>query len=168
MSAKRKIAEKPLNFSKFDGRLVDRITTIPITKIQLISLVTHCVIRFTQYTTVYQDKETGYGAQQAPCIMEAGVFPGGSGWLLALAIQQYSVPNLKKEYTSTSIPTLAIRACSGAFFFFLQWKNWEGISHVIHHVADRCGGNRCADGNYFRRNGTSLVTHSVSSETSYY
>jgi len=60
--------------------MVDGIIAIPITKIQLISFVTQCGIRFTQYTAVYQDKETGYGVQQAPCIMEAGVFPGGSGW----------------------------------------------------------------------------------------
>jgi len=54
--------------------MVDGIIAIPSTKIQLILFITHCGIRFTQYTAVYQDKETGYGVHQAPCIMEAVSF----------------------------------------------------------------------------------------------
>jgi hypothetical protein len=111
------------------------------------SFVTHSGFPIIQYTAVYQPQITEYRAHQALGIMGIWFLSGDSGWWLVMYIHQYSAPRFTKVYTYASIPSVAILACSSEFPYFQQWINWEGISQIIHHVEDRCGGYRCADWN---------------------
>ena len=47
--------------------------------------------------------------------------------------------------------------CSSLNLTFCSEKH-ETQFVAIHHVYDRCGGNRCADCIFFRQDGTSVVT----------
>jgi hypothetical protein len=90
-------------------REVEGVPTIQSTKIQVNSFVTHSGIQFIQYTAVYQQQQTGYGAHHAPCIIGIPCLSCGlTGWLLALAIQKHLALRLKKIYTNTSTATLGI------------------------------------------------------------
>ena len=44
----------------------------------------------------------------------------------------------------------------------------RGFFFVIHNLADRCDGNRCADIRFHKQDGTSVVTHSDYYECCYY
>jgi len=82
------------------------------------SFVTHCGLHIIQYKAVYQKQETKYSAHQAFSIMGIQCLCSGCGWWLVLAIHQYSAPKFKKVYTNTSIPNVAILACSSVFPYF--------------------------------------------------
>jgi hypothetical protein len=114
-SAMLEVTGRPLRVLKNWWKRCRRKNNISGYKSQMNSFVTHGGFHIIQYKAVCQQQETKYKAQQAFGILKIHCLSGGSGWWLVLDIHQYSVPRLKKAYTNTSIPNVAILACSSVF-----------------------------------------------------